>query len=232
MYRQNQPDRFQTYPTSTPNDISGVQQSLVPFPEKAKYIRDWALVKRARFNAAKRYERKQNASISAFVVCGICGFLIPFYTLLFQDVLNVNTRNLLEFTSYAIGSISLILGLVEQARGYSDKQRRFYDCAINVNKVLRHLRSANISKNEDLIPYIREYEHIVDHCGENHDDIDYSIAILQGQLGQGDDHNRAVIEKKLFRLKLYESFVVYRIYLILWGVPLIIAMITSLLVML
>ncbi len=232
MKQENQTYEMKGFEPQKSLESSIVPPVLVPFPEKAKYLKDWKTLMRARFNAAKRYERKQNASILAFVVSGIFGFLVPFYVLLFEDILHQNIRNILEFTSYAIGTLSLILGLVEQARGYNEKQRKFHDCARSVNKVRRHLGTAAVSRNEELIPYIREYERIIDCCDENHDDIDSQIAFAQAQWDKADDNKRDDIEKKIRRLKRYETFSIYRIYLILLGLPLIIAIITMFLIML
>jgi hypothetical protein len=93
------------------------------------YLRDWRLVKRARFNAAKRFERKQNASTIAFAFAGIIGFLVPVYALLFKDALTAHTKNVLDFTAFITGALSLGLGLMEQAKDYPAKARRFDQCA-------------------------------------------------------------------------------------------------------
>lgn len=100
---------------------------------RERYLRDWKLVKRARFNAAKRYERKQSASTIAFALAGIVGFLFPIYALVFREALSVHSENVLDFTAFVMGGLSLMLGLIEQAKDYPAKARRFDHCGRRVN---------------------------------------------------------------------------------------------------
>jgi hypothetical protein len=166
-----------------PNVVAPFQRpSLSRTSPKQKYSRDWKLVKRARFNAAKRYERKQSASTLAFALAGIIGFLVPVYTLIFRDALTPHGKNVLDFTAFVTGALSLTLGLIEQAKDYPAKYRRFDLCGRMVNKVVRRLTITNIEHDEDLEPLIREYEAALESCGDNHDDIDYEIAKWQEEL--------------------------------------------------
>jgi hypothetical protein len=122
-----------------------------PPPQRAvdKLLRDWKLVKRARFNAAKRYERKNDASILAFAIAGMTGFLVPVFVLIFKEDLSTHQRNALEFTSQITGAMPMILGLVEQAKEHSEKSRRFDLCGRQVNSVLRKLANSpqKLTKN-------------------------------------------------------------------------------------
>ena len=102
-----------------------------------KYLRDWKAVKRARFNAAKRFEKKQSASTLAFALAGVIGFLLPVYTLLFTYALAIHTKNVLDFTAYVTGALSLMVGLIEQAKDYPARARRFDLCGRRVNALVR-----------------------------------------------------------------------------------------------
>ena len=181
-----------------------------------KYLRDWKLVKRARFNAAKRLERRQSASTLAFALAGVIGFLLPFYVLLFKDALTVHTKNVLDFTAYVTGALSLLIGLIEQAKDYPAKAHRFHQCGRRVNALVRRLAFA-APHDYDLYPLIEQYERALEECGENHDDIDYDIALAQQQLEEAYDKEDAT--RKLQRLKLVESATIYWLYLVTWLMP-------------
>lgn len=114
---------------------------------RSKYLRDWTLVKRARFNAAKRYESKQNASTLAFAIAGIVGIALPFFTAIFEQDLVKFTRSVLDFYGYFTGSLALGVGLVEQARGYGALSRRFDECGRRVNATVRSCVASQRSTN-------------------------------------------------------------------------------------
>jgi hypothetical protein len=187
-----------------------------------KYLKDWGRVKRARFNAAKRCERLQNASTLAFALAGIFGFLVPFYALLFSDVISQHTKNVMDFSAYVAGMLSLTLGLIEQAKDYPAKARRFGICGRRVNRVLRDLAISRLNSDEELRPYVDAYEHALEECGDNHDDIDFAIAMAQADLSEESGNERFKAERRLWRLKLYERLTIYWLYAAVWIVPLLI----------
>jgi hypothetical protein len=191
-------------------------------PMHEKYLKDWGRVRRARFNAAKRCERQQNASTLAFALAGIIGFLVPFYALLFNDVLSPHTKNVLDFSAYVTGMLSLTLGLIEQAKDYPAKARRFEICGRRVNRVLRDLAINRLNGDEELRPYVEAYEHALEECGDNHDDIDFAIAMVQTDLSEGSGDERVKAAARLWRLKLYERYTIYGLYTAVWLLPLMI----------
>jgi len=203
---------------------------------RATYLRDWRLVKRARFNAAKRFERKQNASTIAFAFAGIIGFLVPVYALLFKDALTAHTKNVLDFTAFITGALSLSLGLMEQAKDYPAKARRFDQCGRKVNSVLRRLTTTVITCEEELQPLIEDYEQALEECAENHDDIDRDIARAEEEIDFARDRERSSphadqrafngarrlrrsAEWKLIRLKWLERLQIYWLYAVMWTTP-------------
>ena len=104
-------------------------------------------MKRARFNAAKRFEKKQSASTLAFALAGVIGFLLPVYTLLFTYALAIHTKNVLDFTAYVTGALSLMVGLIEQAKDYPARARRFDQCGRRVNALVRRLAFPHTSRS-------------------------------------------------------------------------------------
>ena len=195
-------------------------------PPRERYLRDWSIVRRARFNAAKRCERKQAASTLAFAIAGVIGFLVPVYTLLFDDALSHHAKSVLDFTAFVIGALSLVLGLIEQAKDYPAKARRFDFCGRRVNSVLRRLTITPVIEGEDLHPLIVEYERALDECDLNHDDIDHELALVQEELALAPAPElRKRAAARLRRLRWLERFQVYGLYVFAWLGPVLIGVV-------
>jgi hypothetical protein len=164
------------------------RQPLSSLAPRDRYLRDWKLVKRG----------KQSASAIAFALAGIVGFLFPIYALVFREALTVHSKNVLDFTAFVMGGLSLMLGLIEQAKDYPAKARRFDHCGRRVNRVLRRLTITPTTCDADLEPLIDEYEKALDECGENHDDIDQDIAKAQEKLDKASSEiEETKAEKKI-----------------------------------
>jgi SMODS and SLOG-associating 2TM effector domain family 5 len=183
------------------------------------YLHDWAIVKRARFNAAKRYERKQQASNLAFATLGVVGFMLPYFLLNFHDLLSATTHKLLDFVGYATGLFALVIGLVELARGYESMARRLNTSALEVNSALRKLRATPRIDQDTLNHLVAEYEAALERCDINHDDIDREIAQAQ----QSHHETRAAPQpqhlQRLSKLKWREFFEIWGMYLFILPLP-------------
>lgn len=197
---------------------------------RTKYLRDWRIVKAARFNAAKRLERKQSASLLAFALAGTAGFIVPFFTLMFADKLVPHTKNVLDFACYVSGALSLSIGLVEQARNHTATSQRFHKCGLAVNSVLRRLRNAPYPDEGTLNTLTKEYEQALIDCDHNHDDIDQAIAHTKDLLETARHYAHAnprslaeahvqTLEKKLQLLRLQEMAHIYWLYGAVWLGP-------------
>jgi hypothetical protein len=212
-------DRFASLAVRPPIELAVAASARPPVEARDKYLRDWTVVKRARFNAAKRFERKQDASTLAFVFAGVIGFLLPVYTLLFTDVLSIHTKNVLDFTAYVTGALSLLVGLIEQAKDYPAKARRFDQCARRVNVLVRRL-AFFVRHPQDLFGLIEDYERALEECGDNHDGIDYAIALAHQRIDDGFDADNA--KRELAQLRLKESITIYGLYASIWLLPLVV----------
>lgn len=216
-----QGDRFAAHAVRPPIQLAVAASQRAP-STRDSYLRDWKLVKRARFNAAKRFERKQGASTLAFAIAGLIGFLLPVYTLLFKDALTGHTENVIDFTAYVTGGLSLLIGLIEQAKDYPAKARRFNHCGRRVNSVLRRLAMPGYQE-QDLRPLIEEYERALEECHDNHDDIDHEIARAQQLLDDSPDKDAA--RRRLSRLKLIERVKIYWLYGATWITPMLVGIV-------
>lgn len=212
-----QAERFGVYALRpAPSNPLAVVSSQRPASARDEYLKDWKLVKRARFNAAKRLERKHNASTLAFALAGVIGFLLPFYTMLFTDELTPHTKNVIDFSAYVTGALSLMIGLIEQAKDYPAKARRFDACGRRVNSVLRRLAMAT-PYDVDLRGLVDEYEHALEECHYNHDEIDFRIAQAQQRFDESADKDSA--RRQLMLLKLIERVKIYGLYVATWVLP-------------
>jgi SMODS and SLOG-associating 2TM effector domain family 5 len=186
---------------------------------RAKYMRDWSIVKRARFNAAKRFERKQNASVLAFAIAGVCGFLVPYCTLQFDQSLAPHTKKILDFTSQTAGMLLLIIGLIEQARDYPAHSRRFDQCGRDVNRALRRISILHSVETEELRDIVADYEKALEECGINHDDLDREIAQAEEDSRTEKEARAAEAHKRINRLRRRESFQIYSLYVVTCCAP-------------
>jgi hypothetical protein len=191
---------------------------------RSKYLRDWTIVKRARFNAAKRLERRQNASIMAFAVAGVCGFLVPYCTLQFDQSLTPHTKRILDFVTQTTGMLSLIIGLIEQARDYPAQARRFDRCGRDVNRVLRRLSVLNPLETEEFARIVADYEKALDDCDINHDRIDREIAQAEEEAWRDKTKRKADAIRRLRRLRWLESTQIYWVYAVTWFAPVVIGL--------
>ncbi len=173
-FANSQPQALSTVPPQLPNYFA-IEIERV----REKYLRDWQIVKRARFNAAKRFERKQTASTLAFAIAGTVGFVVPFINMTLADAISGETKKVLDLVAYLTGALSVSVGLVEQAKNYPLLARRFDICGRSVNSVVRKLRNNPSPDPLQLDELVRQYETALNDCEANHDDIDREIAIAQ-----------------------------------------------------
>lgn len=221
-------------------DTAAVWQGADLQRARQKYLRDWSIVKRVRFKAAKRLERKHAASQIAFAFAAVLTMVIPQSTHYFGANMAPHTRNVIEYYTYVASSLALVFGLIEQARGYDAIARQFHDCGRQVNAILRRLRSRPLLTDAELQGFIAEYERALDACQHNHDPIDFEQAVLeeeakrlQGELrdvnGVGGEPLQivqdaiAVNATKRAALDRRGTWRTYRLYLVLLGSPIIFA---------
>ncbi len=205
---------------------------------RKRYIRDWTLVKRARFNAAQRLKEKNDASLLAFAIAGVVGFVFPFFTILFAEELSKFTIRTFDFVAYITGGLSLTLGLMDQMRDNGGLAKRFHTCGMEVNKALRQLRNNPAITSEKLDELVRQYERALEACDANHDAIDEELSEAQARIRQAERNEKSFIEhggittvpdsilqeladarKSLNKTKFRLTVQTYRLYYCVWLLP-------------
>ncbi len=190
------------------------------------FIRKWRRVKSARFNAAKRLERQDEASTIALAMAGVFGFALPYFVVVFRSSLSQHLVNVLEFSGFTIGGLSLVVGLIEQARNYRKRSAALHRCGLQVNKCLRRLEAQPSMDQHNLEQLIYSYDRALEECEENHNDRDDRKGVTSLRLKAAKtDEERVVLRRELRWLSLCELFEIYRLYLMIWIVPSIVAIV-------
>ena len=188
---------------------------------KSKLLYDWRLVKRARFNAAKRLRNRYEAGQFAFAISGIYGFLVPLFLLQFDSYLTNFASIVISFVAAVAGALSFTIAMQYQQKDFKVRANQMHDCARRINNLSRHLAATQISSSEDLRPFIHHYDDLLAGC-ENHDDIDFAMARLTENAKRlGTREHRIWKRERLFlRVELYRQ--TYTICVIVWALPLMI----------
>jgi SMODS and SLOG-associating 2TM effector domain family 5 len=185
----------------------------------AKLEDDWRLVKRARFNASKKFERKQEASLVAFTLAALVGPSAFVCTLVFADALAPHTKSVIDFGSYVVALFSLAFGLIEQSKDYPSKVSKFHECGLAVNRALRALKFLEPSDEPGLLKSVEDYDRAIENCGENHNDLDYSIAQVFDEIRSKDTSARQAARRRLRFLRFRETCEVYGVYVVILIMP-------------
>lgn len=194
------------------------QLALVEPEFKAKLLADWQLVKRARFQAADRLGRRNNASLITLSTVALYGGLITVFVLIFKDSLTPHMRSICDWVSVVANWLTLTFSLTEQIKDYSGQSRALHECGQKVNDLRKRLQATPISAPQQLIPFVQAYEAIIAECGPNHDELDYEIARLGSSRPISGMDARAM-RAELGRLKRWSKSKTYAIYVIMSFAP-------------
>jgi hypothetical protein len=210
-----------------PHPAAPANVVAAPFPAgrralQDKLLRDWKLVKRARFNAAKRLERKQDASIATLAIVAFYTGSITLFTLAFKDGLPEHTRSVLEFVSQFFGFFTLIVGLIEQLKDYPGRARELHECARRINALQKQLAATPIARDSELVPFIQAYDRFIADCRPNHDDVDYALAAAAGRRGE-DDGPFSPSGRRHLWARFRFSLNTYWLYVAIWVAPILVA---------
>ena len=185
---------------------------------KAKLLSDWSLVKRARFNAAKRLRNRYDAGQFAFAVSGIYGFLVPLFLLQFDGYLSNFAAMVISFVAAVAGALSFTIAMQYQQKDFKVRAGQLHECALRINDLRRHLAATPIADSSALRPFIHHYNAVLSDC-ENHDDIDFALARLTNNPKQLSPKELAAWKRERWLLKwrLYRQ--TYTICAVVWLLP-------------
>ena len=201
------------------NVVAGPFLTQQQHPLKRKYQESWTLVKRARFNASKRLERKQSAGIVTLAIVALYGGLISVFNLMFKHRVGADTRDVLEYVAVVSSWLTLIIGLTEQQKNYGSNARELHDCARDVNDLQKQLAATPIYNEQQLTPFLAHYRAIMEKCRPNHDDIDFSLAEAsvskdrQHHLQQSGEWNAAAQRRTQIWMRIQTWWNTYSFYL-------------------
>ena len=199
----------------TPNSgrLAGREGPSLCEPDfKFKLLADWQLVKRARFQAADRLDRRNGASLFTLSTVALYGGLVTVFVLIFKDSLTPHARNVCDWVSAVANWLTLTFSLTEQIKDYSGQSRALHECAQKVNDLRKRLQATPISAPQQLIPFVQAYDSIISECGPNHAPIDYEIARCAGS-------RKPSAATSLRRLKRWSMTTTYAIYVVMCLAP-------------
>ena len=192
---------------------------LLREPEfKSKLLDDWQLVKRARFHAASRLERRNGASLFTLSMVALYGGLITVFVLIFKESLSAHARSICDWISVVANWLTLTFSLTEQIKDYRGQARALHECGQKVNALRKHLKATPIATPQQLNPFIQAYEAHIAACEPNHDDLDYQIARYSGR-GGANGLSAAATSAALRRLKLLSHAKTHAIYVFMCAAP-------------
>ena len=211
-------------PHAAPNVVAG------PFPAhqhplKRKHQESWTLVKRARFNASKRLERKQSAGIVTLAVVALYGGLISVFNLMFKHRVGADTRDVLEYVAVVSSWLTLIIGLTEQQKNYGSNARELHDCARDVNDLQKQLAATPVHTEQQLQFFLARYRDIMEKCRPNHDDVDFALAeatLSKGEqqtLKQSGQWDEKAQQRRTFWARFHYQLNTYWFYGTIWLAP-------------
>lgn len=188
---------------------------------KKKLTSDWRLVKRARFNAAKRLRNRHEAGQFAFAISGIYGFLVPLFLLQFDSYLSNFAAMVISFVAAVAGALSFTIAMQYQQKDFKRRSAQLHECGRKINNLSRHLMATPISRTEDLRPFIHHYDDILARC-ENHNEIDFALARLSDNPKRlnAQDLVEWKRERWILKFRLYRQ--TYTICAVVWLLPLVI----------
>ena len=208
-----------------PGPFAAPAQPPLQHPLKRKHLDSWTLVKRARFNASKRLERKSSAGIVTLAIVALYGGLISVFNLMFKHRVGADTRDILEYVAVVSSWLTLIIGLTEQQKGHAGNARELHDCARDVNNLQKQLAATSIYEERQLQPFLDRYSQIMDRCRPNHDDIDYTLAEttlskgeIERQIKDGTWDARAQFWRRVSVRAQYQINT-YWFYIAIWTAP-------------
>jgi SMODS and SLOG-associating 2TM effector domain family 5 len=166
-----------------PSQTAPARGSVVGLPTRSplhqKHIRDWRLVKRARFNAAERHQRQEKAATTAFSLAGIFGFVVPYFLSSLDNDIPAHFARVMEPVAVLSGALALVLGLIERGSNHLEKARRFHECGMDVNDLLRQIETHQFHHDEQLRSFQDAYHRILQKCEYNHLPVDRELALAE-----------------------------------------------------
>jgi hypothetical protein len=194
-------------------------------PLKARTLAGWTIVKAARFNAAKRLERKQSAGTVTLAIVALYGGLISVFNLMFKHRVGGDARDVLEYVAVVSSWLTLIIGLTETMKGHGANGRELHDCARDVNNLAKQLAATPIYDEQHLQPFLARYREIIERCRPNHETIDYRLAELdlsraeRERLRQREDWDERGHDRQLLMARVTYHLLTYWFYVVIWVTP-------------
>ena len=204
-----------------------MDQARVAYPElkrrtdaHAQFIKALGSAKRARFNAEKRLLRREHVTDVAFALAGVLGFIVPVFLQSFDYAFDTHQKNVIAFSSFSMGALAMVFGLVQKGQQLRDKARELHDCARKVNSIRLRAKAMEETDPEKLEGLLREYDAALAACPVNHDNMDWELGEARHAFyTTADEAKKQSAWWRLFRAHVVVFFNVYWVLLLVCFVP-------------
>jgi hypothetical protein len=168
----------------------------------------------ARFNAARRFRRRQAFSTFSIAALSVLGIVLAIAQRIYALPVNSKLDNHYTFLAIAVGIFVLVLSLLEGSKAYLLKAEHLHKNAITLDTLQERLQS-ELAHALDGTPnsttwideIIKEYKERINECTDNHDPIDDRLFLAQHRLSaEFVDNNNAPL------ISLFHSIVIQILY--------------------
>jgi hypothetical protein len=140
--------------------------------EREDLLHEMKVTKGCRFNASKRLERRDKRMIVITSFASVYVILLTIFPLFFHVddfITSVVTAVIILFSLIILAS-----SLLRYSNNDPVRAEQYHRCALEVNALLRALRTTDDCSMRDIAEYSRRYDEIIQKYNLNHDDIDFS----------------------------------------------------------
>ncbi|MEL6449603.1 MAG: SLATT domain-containing protein, partial [Pseudomonadota bacterium] len=161
----------------TADAISAPDEVRARMSMQATLLTNLRIVKRARFNAAKRARAKHEAGQFVLALTFVYGSLVPLFTLQLSAQIGALQANLLSFVAAVASMLSFVVAVHYQQQRLEQAADAFHACGLALNKLRYEIKTAPEPDRATLLGYLERYDATLARC-PNHDAVDYDRAVM------------------------------------------------------
>lgn len=138
---------------------------------RADLLQEMKATKGARFNAAKRLERRDRRIISVTAFASVYVIVLTVLPLFFSlGPVVVNSANAVTIV---FSLVILAASLLQYSNNDPVRAEQHHRCALEINALRRELRATETPTADSVLEFGRKYDEIIRRYSVNHDDVDF-----------------------------------------------------------
>lgn len=163
-----------------PTTKKTTDENTSPTTELDKYIDSLLyrmyLTKGARYQAARRHQRRARASIWSIVALSMYVFTTSTVLAIYDLTQFSNFKENLVIASIVMSAFIIAFSVLEQGKKHDLKAELFLRCAQDIQRLRDHLefwKNTNGLKHEEVDDAVKKYNEFVHNFADNHSETDY-----------------------------------------------------------